>query len=182
MEMNNERRIRRGDIYYYDFGENAGSIQCGMRPVLILQADNFNRNSPTVIVAAITSVNKKRYLPSHIDLGDNFGLAKPSMVLLEQIRTVNQSELLDYVGSIDDEQIWKQINNGLKKTIGLWIYNNNRTGEIMTLCPKCLGEFKKLPGMTIHRMDSFQKERESCTYCSVGFGYDYVLFDKRKSQ
>ena len=128
METTNERIIRRGEIYYYNFGENPGSIQCGLRPVLVLQADNFNRHSPTVIVAAITSVNKKRYLPSHIDLGENFGLTKPSMVLLEQIRTINQSELLDYIGAVDDEHIWKQINIGMKKTFGLWIYNTERKG------------------------------------------------------
>ena len=181
MEKNNERSIKRGEIYYYDFGENEGSIQCGLRPVLILQADNFNEHSTTVIIAAITSVNKKRYLPSHVDLGENYGLSKPSMVLLEQIRTINQSELLDYVGFIDDEQTWKQINIGIKKTFGLWFYNNDRKGDVMTLCPKCLRAFRDVPGMTVHRMDSFQKIRENCSYCNIRLGYDYVLFDKRKS-
>ena len=181
MEMNSKKIIRRGDIYYYNFGENPGSIQCGLRPVLVLQADNFNEHSTTVIIAAITSVTKKRYLPSHIDLGENSGLKKPSMVLLEQIRTVNQSELLDYVGVIDDERTWKQINIGIKKTFGLWFYNNDRRGEIMTLCPTCLQAFCDLPGMTVHRLDPFQKAKEPCCYCSVRTGYDYVLFDKRKS-
>lgn len=179
--MNNERDIKRGEIYYYNFGENTGSIQCGVRPVLILQADNFNRNAPTVIVAAITSVSKKRYLPSHIDLDEECGLKKPSMVLLEQIRTINQNELQDYVGCVADEQTWKQINIGLKKIIGLWIYNNERKGEVMCLCPKCLAEYRNIPGMTVHRMDPFQKKKDSCTYCTTGYGYDYVLFDKRKS-
>lgn len=76
--------IRRGDIFSYDFGTRIGSIQSGVRPVLVIQADNFNANAPTVIVASITSVIKKRYLPSHIILGEDFGLTKPSMVLLEQ--------------------------------------------------------------------------------------------------
>jgi len=133
-----------------------------------------------VIIAAITSANKKRYLPSHIDLGENFGLKKPSMVLLEQIQTVNQTELLDYVGSIDDEQAWKQINIGLKKTLGLWFYKAERKGDVMCLCPSCLDGFRSIPGMTVHRMDPFQKERDSCSYCNVRLGYDYVLFDKRK--
>lgn len=90
-----EKMISRGDLFYYDFGDRVGSVQSGERPVLVVQADDYNKNAPTVIVAAVTSVIKKRYLPSHIILGDKFGLKKPSMVLLEQVQTVNknQSEL-----------------------------------------------------------------------------------------
>ena len=68
------RTIKRGDIFYYDFGENKGSIQCGRRPVLCLQADDFNRKAPTVIVAAITTVIKKQYMPSHVLLPPDAGL------------------------------------------------------------------------------------------------------------
>ena len=82
-----EKMICRGDLFYYDFGDNSGSVQSGGRPVLVVQADDYNQNAPTIIVAAVTSVIKKRYLPSHIILGEEFGLKKPSMVLLEQIRT-----------------------------------------------------------------------------------------------
>ena len=87
-----EKMICRGDLFYYDFGDNSGSVQSGERPVLVIQADDYNQNAPTIIVAAVTSVIKKRYLPSHIILGEEFGLKKPSMVLLEQIRTVNAEE------------------------------------------------------------------------------------------
>ena len=132
------KAVKRGEIYYFDFGEAEGSIQSGRRPVLVLQADNFNANSPTVIVASITAVIKKRYLPSHIILGEEYGLTKPSMVLLEQIQTVNKSGLADYIGFIDDEKMWKRINIAIKKTFGLWFYNLDRTGDIRCLCPKCL--------------------------------------------
>ena len=74
-----ERMISRGDLFYYDFGERVGSVQSGERPVLVVQADDYNKNAPTVIVAAVTSVIKKRYLPSQIILGAKFGLMKPSM-------------------------------------------------------------------------------------------------------
>lgn len=107
--------IRRGDIFSYDFGTRIGSIQSGVRPVLVIQADNFNANAPTVIVASITSAIKKRYLPSHIILGEDFGLTKPSMVLLEQIQTVNKDDLTEYIGFVDDERLWRQINAALKK-------------------------------------------------------------------
>ena len=97
----NIKIIRRGDIFLYDFGVNTGSIQNGYRPVLVVQADDFNANAPTVIVAAITSATGKRYLPSHIIIGEGFGLSKPSMVMLEQQRTVNKDELIEFIGHID---------------------------------------------------------------------------------
>ncbi len=97
-----EKMICRGDLFYYDFGDNSGSVQSGERPVLVVQADDYNQNAPTIIVAAVTSVIKKRYLPSHIILGEEFGLKKPSMVLLEQIRTVNREDLREYIGTVDD--------------------------------------------------------------------------------
>ena len=86
MEM--KKKISRGDLFYYDFGEREGSIQSGVRPVLVVQANAFNTNAPTIIVASLTTVLKKRYLPSHIILGKESGLKKPSMVLLEQIQTI----------------------------------------------------------------------------------------------
>ena len=118
------KEIQRGDLFYYDFGKREGSVQSGERPVMVIQADNFNANAPTIIVAAVTAVMKKKYLPSHIILGEDFGLKKPSMVLLEQIQTVNKDELTDYIGSVNDERLWKQINAALKKTFGLWMDND----------------------------------------------------------
>ena len=105
-----EKTICRGDLFYYDFGTRTGSVQSGTRPVLVIQADDYNRSAPTIIVAAVTGVVKKRYLPSHILLGQEFGLKKPSMVLLEQLQTVNKDELRDYIGTIEDEQLLRRIN------------------------------------------------------------------------
>ena len=102
-----EKMICRGDLFYYDFGDNSGSVQSGERPVLVVQADDYNQNAPTIIVAAVTSVIKKRYLPSHIILGEEFGLKKPSMVLLEQIRTVNREDLREYIGTADKRNFEK---------------------------------------------------------------------------
>ena len=104
-----EKMICRGDLFYYDFGDNSGSVQSGERPVLVVQADDYNQNAPTIIVAAVTSVIKKRYLPSHIILGEEFGLKKPSMVLLEQIRTVNREDLREYIGTVDDDKLFRVI-------------------------------------------------------------------------
>ena len=85
-----DTNVKRGEIYLYDFGTNEGSIQNGLRPALVVQCDEGNKASCTTVIAAMTTVIKKRYLPSHIILGDRFGLKEPSMVMLEQLRTVNQ--------------------------------------------------------------------------------------------
>ncbi len=172
------KMFRKGDIYYCDFGDNPGSIQNGRRPALILQADNFNAKAPTIIVAAITSVNKKRYMPSHVDLGENFGLIKPSMALLEQIKSVNKDELTDYIGHIDDEYIWKQINIAIKKTFGLWFNFNHRNSDIRCLCPKCLKDYMNDTSLIVRRVDPLKQEKEKCDKCN-GLGYDYSIFDKR---
>lgn len=120
MEHKDNQKVKRGEIYLYDFGNNEGSIQNGIRPVLIVQCDEGNQTSTTTVVAALTTAIKKRFLPSHIILGRNFGLDEPSMVMLEQLKTVNQSDLTEYIGFIDKEQLLRKINNGLKSAFGLW--------------------------------------------------------------
>ena len=114
MEYKGNQKVKRGEIYLYDFGNNEGSIQNGIRPVLIVQCDEGNQTSTTTVIAALTTAIKKRFLPSHIILGRNFGLDEPSMVMLEQLKTVNQSDLTEYIGFIDKEQLLRKINNGQK--------------------------------------------------------------------
>lgn len=136
---------------------------------------NFNANAPTIIVAAVTAVMKKKYLPSHIILGEDFGLKKPSMVLLEQIQTVNKDELTDYIGSVNDERLWKQINAALKKTFGLWIYNTDRNGDVRCLCPKCLSDYIHDPNYIVRRLDPFAKSKDNCDKCNNS-GWDYIVY------
>lgn len=94
----------------------------------------------------MTTAIKKRYMPSHIVLGDNFGLREPSMVMLEQIRTVNQSELTKYIGFVDSEYLQKRINVGLKKVLGFWVERPpKRKNDIRCLCGKCLNDYKSNP-------------------------------------
>ena len=94
--------IRKGDIYYADLTPVVGSEQGGVRPVLIIQNDLGNRFSPTVIAAAITSRQGKRILPTHIRLEDDLqGLHNNSMVLLEQIRTIDRTRLREYIGRLN---------------------------------------------------------------------------------
>ena len=95
--------IKRGDIYYADLSPVVGSEQGGLRPVLIVQNDVGNRYSPTVIAAAITSKLSKTKLPTHIDVpGASAGLTKDSVILLEQIRTIDKQRLKEKMGHLDD--------------------------------------------------------------------------------
>ncbi len=93
----------------------------------------------TFLIAAITTAHKCHYLPSHIFLGGNFGLDQPSVVMLEQIRTVNQDELGPYIGTINDQELLNTITNSLKKTFGLWRYHTAKA-EVRCLCSRCMHE------------------------------------------
>ena len=97
-----------------------GSEQGGIRPVLIIQNDLGNKYSPTVIAAAITSQTNKTKLPTHIELGENTsGLKSNSVVLAEQIRTIDKSRLKEKIGHIEDSEIINQLNNALGVSFGL---------------------------------------------------------------
>ena len=114
--MNN---IKRGDIYYADLSPVVGSEQGGLRPVLIIQNDIGNKYSPTVIAAAITSRLGKTRLPTHIDIyADKVGLAKDSVVLLEQIRTLDKRRLKEKMGHLDDGTM-SYVNNAIQVSLGL---------------------------------------------------------------
>lgn len=96
-------QYNRGDIYYVDFGDQPGAVVCGMHPAMIVQNDIGNRHSSTVIVAAIvTGVNNKRQI-THIELGGRFGLHKQSVLLLEQLLTVDKAMIFQYLGHANSE-------------------------------------------------------------------------------
>ena len=112
-------QIRRGDIYYADLSPVVGSEQGGIRPVLIVQNDVGNKHSPTVIAAAITSQTNKTRLPTHIELtGQTCGLSRDSVVLLEQIRTLDKKRLKEHMGHIDDG-LMTRIDGALAVSFGL---------------------------------------------------------------
>ncbi len=107
--------VKTGDIFLYNYGEDhdGSSVQSGFRPVIVVQAKDFNKHAPTVIVAAVTSSIKKTYMPSHIVLPDNIGLKYKSMVALEQLRTISKDQLGMYIGTVTDEEILSQIRAGI---------------------------------------------------------------------
>ena len=111
--------VRRGDIYYADLSPVVGSEQGGMRPGLIIQNDTGNRHSPTGIAAAITSQTGKANLPTHISLAArSCGLTRDSVILLEQVRTLDKSRLRERMGRLD-EPAMHQVDNAIAVSFGL---------------------------------------------------------------
>lgn len=111
--------MKRGDIYYADLRPVVGSEQGGIRPVLIIQNDVGNRHSPTVICAAITSKMNKAKLPTHIEiLSDQYDIEKDSVILLEQLRTIDKKRLKDKVCHLDHAMMTK-VNRALKVSLEL---------------------------------------------------------------
>ncbi len=112
-------QIKRGDIYYADLSPVIGSEQGGIRPVVVVQNDVGNKYSPTVIAAAITSKINKAKLPTHIEINaENFGLPKDSVVLTEQIRTIDKKRLKEKIGCLDDVYMNK-VNDALIISFGI---------------------------------------------------------------
>ena len=114
-----DTNVKRGDIFYADLSPVVGSEQGGTRPVLIVQNDTGNRHSPTVIAAAITSQTGKARLPTHISLsGHDVGLSRDSIVLLEQIRTIDKRRLREKMGRLDDE-VMEKVDEALAVSFGI---------------------------------------------------------------
>ena len=125
MSVYYDKGIHRGEIYYADLSPVVGSEQGGMRPVLIVQNEVGNKHSPTVIAAAITSKMDKAKLPTHIAVKESSscGLAKNSVVLLEQIRTIDKTRLKEKMGELDTSSM-SAVNSALSISFGLG--GNNR--------------------------------------------------------
>lgn len=121
--------LKRGDIYYADLSPVVGSEQGGVRPVLIVQNDIGNKYSPTVIAAAITSQRDKAKLPTHIEVeAQQCGLAKNSVVLLEQIRTIDKKRLKEKMGKLDHESM-----NAVDRALSISLDCRRRNSEYLIL-------------------------------------------------
>ncbi|WP_147804457.1 type II toxin-antitoxin system PemK/MazF family toxin [Alkalicoccus halolimnae] len=111
--------VKRGDVYFADLSPVVGSEQGGVRPVLVIQNDIGNRFSPTVIVAAITAQIQKAKLPTHVEINaERYGFDRDSVILLEQIRTIDKQRLTDKITQLDDNMMLK-VNDALNISIGL---------------------------------------------------------------
>lgn len=114
----NVKQVRKGEIYYAELSGTLGSEQGGVRPVLIIQNDVGNRNSPTTIIAPLTTKLGKAVLPTHIIIEKTSGLSEKSIVLLEQIRTVDKCRLRDYVGTVKPKTM-KEVDACIEVSFGI---------------------------------------------------------------
>ena len=163
----------RGDMYYADLGRGIGSEQEGYRPVVIIQNNTGNKYSPTVIVAAISSkVDAKAKLPTHYLLKAESGLELPSLVLLEQLRTIDKKRLETYIGRLDEKHI-RRIDHALAVSVGL--IEEVPENLIMCLCPACANNFYGTGSYYLRRVNPAQQKRDICTYCSQRPGFDYEV-------
>lgn len=103
------------------------------------------------------------------------------MVLLEQLKTINKDDLLDYVGVVEDEACLKQINNGLKKALGLWVTKKSDESNTRCLCGKCLQDYMTDKDIIIKRYDPYSRIKHSCDKCN-GTGYEYLIIQKRPAK
>lgn len=191
----------RGDMYYADLGQGIGSEQEGYRPVVIIQNNVGNKHSPTVIIASITSKkDAKPKLPTHYYIDAEDGLELPSIVLLEQLRTVDKRRLGDFIGHLSENHI-HGINHALAVSIGL--IESVPKKLILCLCSACADNFygtgaycdsNKVLGhplaicdcvggsgsYSLRRINPQQTEKDICTYCNQRTGYDYEIIPKNK--
>ena len=119
-----DRAIKRGDLVYLNFDPIVGSEQGGPRPAVVIQNDIGNKHAPTVIIAPITSKTKKNNLPTHVKLTSE-QLERNSMVLLEQIKTIDKSRIESYIGTLNFEEM-KKIEKALRISLGMGRYRKKR--------------------------------------------------------
>ena len=133
-----KREIRRGEVYYADLTPVQGSEQGGVRPVVIVQNNVGNKHSPTTVVAVITSRSSKTKLPTHVDIGYDGGLHRQSIVLLEQIRTIDKTRLENYLTTLKQSTM-ERINYALSVSVGLdTAFCNENQGDSSASTTHCL--------------------------------------------
>lgn len=168
--------IRRGDVFLADLDPIRGSEQGGTRPVLVIQNDVGNHYSPTVIVAPITSELKKHNQPTHVALPPELGLPAESMVLLEQVRTIDKSRLDTYMVSMDEDSM-ARVDGALGISLAIDDPTRVKLPDEMELClcPICASQFFNSPEHIIRRVNPLCDVKADCTYCQVRKGYDYMI-------
>lgn len=178
-----------GDIFLFDFGTVPGSVTAGKRPAVILQTDEWIGHEPAVTIAPITFKYWQTFLINHVVLGKRFGLKKDSMILLEQMQTVNQDTLGRYIGHITEDHLLRRIDQGIKRVIELrsrssvpeapvikvrkrkkkrLVYNRR---DVMCLCPVCRNMYR-------HRgfkLINIHGSKDTCDLCNYRQGFDYAV-------
>lgn len=179
MEAN--KIIDRGDVFYADLGANTGSVQSGVRPVVVIQNNKGNQESPTVIAVPLTTQPKKMWMPVHVMVSSTEGLPEDSMAMCEQICTLDKKQLDSFVCHLSGFTM-RKINVATLISIGLMPisrrnYIEGRSQMVMTLCAQHLQPYFDSPDYRVERLDHFQ-DKEICTCCHRS-GYDYRITNVR---
>jgi len=158
-----KRKVKRGDIYYAYLNPVIGSEQGDCRPVLVVQNDTGNEHSPTVVVTPLTRNLRKNPLPTHVLIPRSCGLDMDSLVLVEQIRTIDRSRLSNYIGRINGD-----IQNAVDKALAVCVGLEKRRqpkGEILvlSLCSRCESDFDDSGYLLVKK--GWQEIKEDCDYC-----------------
>ena len=164
----------RGELYYADLGKGIGSEQEGYRPVVIVQNNMGNKYSPTVIVAPVTTNHEaKAKLPTHCFIGAESGLDAPSVILLEQLRTIDKKRLGHFVGRLNRIHL-RQLNHALAVSIQLTEVSVNSIS--ICLCSTCTKKFSGMGAFSLQQRNHSQKTKELCSACKQrpGVGYDMI--------
>ena len=180
MKNKNLPNVKWGEIYLCNLGDSKGSVQSGVRPVLVIQNNIGNEHSPTIVVATITSILKKLNQPTHILLDTSCGLKEISMVMLEQVRTVDKTcELIEYIGVVEDEATIFKIQQGILAEFNLIHRPKSKKAiTVLTLCPNCFSKISKNPNISLRRVDPLGTEKERCDKCQLDYGYEYLILKK----
>lgn len=164
----------RGELYYADLGKGIGSEQEGYRPVVIIQNNMGNKYSPTIIVAPVTTNHEaKAKLPTHCYIGAESGLDTSSVILLEQLRTIDKKRLGNYIGLLNRSHL-QQLNQALAVSIQLTEASVNRIS--ICLCSTCAKKFSGMGAFSLQQRNHSQKTKELCSACKQrpGVGYDMI--------
>ena len=166
----------RGELYYADLGKGIGSEQEGYRPVVIIQNNMGNKFSPTVIVAPVTTNHDaKAKLPTHCYIGAESGLDISSVILLEQLRTIDKKRLGHYIGRLTRTYL-RQLNQALAISIDL---KESKITQIrISLCKACAHNFYAAGSFILRRTGRLQTDTLTCCYCGQKKGLEYTLHRK----
>jgi len=164
-----DRKILRGDVYHASLEPVVGSEQGGSRPVLVIQNNTGNRHSPTVIVASITSKTKPK-LPTHLPIRCAPELGCQSVVLLEQLRTIDKSRLEHYVGSVGAATM-RLVDAALAVSLDM---RRKQAPDVMTLCTVCKSQFEG-SGYHVRLISDLADPKDTCDFCNHRQGFDYEV-------
>lgn len=185
--------VKRYDIVFYDFGTKPGSTRSGVRPAMVVQHDSFNKTSPTTIIAPVVALRKRNRSSAHVILGQRFGLSSSSMVFLDKLQTVDQEDIGELIGHVDDPELIQRIDKGLFKAMEMKNVEDDSVlrlrvsackkkrkkrkkpaydpRDIMCLCPVCRNAY-------LHRgfrVLNVGGSKDICDYCNYRTGVDYAV-------